>query len=185
MSELSLRRSLRQQQIFSRERYQQSTANVDFQIPELLAEIVNHCPWASRVNLSHTTVRARLVVQTVIRRRIRGLLAPFIDNLSAFFSLLHEIRAAVVGSVAWNVMTVDLLHPRDLNIVVPNGSVYGVERMKALLSCSGTTVTFDRSPGIVYEGCASRLIRLMGKMVGLSFRHLFPRCLNRLCRVRQ
>jgi hypothetical protein len=87
-----------------------------------------------------------------------------------FFLLLREIKAAIVGSVAWGVMTVDHVRPRDLNIVVPNGSAYGVERLKALLSCSGTTIVSDGSagkPGIVYEDSASRFVKLMLKSVSL------------------
>jgi hypothetical protein len=164
MADPSLRRSLRLRQNGSKP----NPATVVFDVPELLTEIISHCSWASRVNLSHATARARLVVQASIRRQIRKLLKPFVNNLSFFFSLIREIQAAIVGSVAWNVMTDDDVEPRDLNIVVPNGSAYGVERLKAFLSCSGTTVTYDGSPGIVYKMCASRFIKLMGKTVSLG-----------------
>jgi hypothetical protein len=144
-------------------------ATVVFEVSELLTEIIKHCSWASRVNLSHANVRARRVVQASIRRRIHVLLRPFINScdLSSFFTLLRETKAAIVGSVAWGVMTIDNLGPRDLNIVVPSGSAYGVERLKALLSCSGSTVTFDGSAGIVYEYCASRFIRLTCNTVSI------------------
>lgn len=139
-----------------------------FGVPELLAQILGHCSWASRVNLSHTSVHARLVVQALIRRRIRYVLKPFVEDISAFFSLIRAIKAVIVGSAAWNVMTVDDVGPRDINIVVPAGSVYAVERLKDFFSAAGTTITFDGLPGIVYENCASRFIKLMQKSVRLG-----------------
>jgi hypothetical protein len=95
------------------------------------------------------------------------MLRPFVNDLSTFFVLIREIKAAIVGSVAWSVMTVDDVGPRDVNIVVPYGTAYGVERLKALLSCSGSTVISDGPPGIVYENCASRFVKLMMKSVSL------------------
>ena len=157
---------------------------VVFEVPELLAKIVDHCSWASRVRLSHTAVHARAVVQASIRQRIRGVLKPFIQDLSTFFELIREIKAAITGSVAWNVMTADTIAPRDVNIVVPNGSAYGVERLKDVLSRSGTTVTFDGPPGLVYEKCASRFIRLMQKSVSLAAATQ-PSIVHGLCRARR
>jgi hypothetical protein len=165
-----LRRSLRLQQ----ERDRPKAGTVVYGVSELLTEIINHCSWASRVSLSHATIHSRLVVQDSIHRQVYSLLNPFVDDLPAFFDLLHETRAAIVGSTAWNVMTVDNLGPRDLNIVIPNGSVYGIERLKALLSCSGTTVVFDGFPGIVYENCASRFIRLIRKSVSVVSSFFVP-----------
>lgn len=138
-----------------------------FEVPELLSQIVNLCSWASRVNISHATVYARKLVQASVRRRIHDLLKPFVDDLSEFFLLLREVRAAIVGSVAWGAMTEDDVEPRDLNIIVPNGSAYGVERLKALLSRSGTVVILDGSPGIVYEDSACRFVKLMLSSVSL------------------
>jgi hypothetical protein len=145
-----------------------SAGTVVFEVPELLIEIVNNCSWASRVNLSHATVRARIIVQASIRRRILCILRPFVKDFSSFFVLIQEIKAAIVSSAAWNVMTIDDVGPQDVNIVVPNGSAYGIERLKALLSPSGTTVTFDGAPGIVYENRADRFVKLMQKSVSLA-----------------
>jgi hypothetical protein len=168
MSEPVVRRSLRLHRTACSATAKPMAGTVVFDVPELLTEIIEQCSWASRVNLSHTTVRARLTVQASIRQRIHNMLKPFIYDLSTFFTLIHEIQAAIVGSAAWNVMTMDDVGPRDLNIVVPNGSVYGMERLKAFLSCSGTTVTLDGSAGIVYESCASRFIKLNVKTVSLD-----------------
>lgn len=139
-----------------------------FKVPELLSQIVNHCTWASRINLSHTAVYARLIVQASVRQRIQEILKPFVQDLPAFFVLMKEIKAAIAGSAAWNIMSPDIVGPRDVNIIVPNGSAYGVERMKDLLSRSGTTILFDGPPGIVYENWASRFVKLMQKSVSLA-----------------
>jgi hypothetical protein len=136
-----------------------------FQIPELLTEIVYHCSWSSCINLSHSAVHARFIVHNSIRRRIHDILEPFVDDVSTFFALIHETKSAIVGSAAWNVMSVDNVAAQDVNIVVPNGSIYGVDRLKALLSCSGTTVIFDGLPGIIYKNCATRFIKLMRNSV--------------------
>jgi hypothetical protein len=162
MAEHSPRRSLRLQAIKS-----PNAGTAVFEVPELLVQIVNLCSWASRINISHSSIHARKIVQASVRQRIRDILKPFVSDLSVFFLLLREIKAAIVGSVAWGVMTVDHVRPRDLNIVVPNGSAYGVERLKALLSCSGTTIVSDGSAGIVYEDSASRFVKLMLKSVSL------------------
>jgi hypothetical protein len=161
MSNHSPRRSLRLYRISPGETIETKPGTAVFQIPELLTEVINHCSWASCVNLSHTTVGGRIVVQASIRRRIHNILNPFVDDLSAFFVLIQEIKGAVVGSAAWNVMTIDNVGPQDINIVVPNGSVHGLERLKALLSCSGSTVVFDGSPGIVYANCAMRYVKII------------------------
>jgi hypothetical protein len=161
------RRSLRLQHNIRPDNGEPKAATAVFDIRELLMEIINHCSWASRVNLSHATVRARLAVHASIRRRIHVLLRPFINDFPSFFALLRETGAAIVGSTAWGVMTIDNLGPQDLNIVVPSGSVYGVERLKALLSCAGSSVISDGSAGILYEKCASRFIKLLCKTVSI------------------
>jgi len=74
-------------------------------------------------------------------------------------------------------MTVDDIASRDLNIVVPDGSTYGLERLKALLSCSGSSITFDGSPGIVHENHAKRFVKLMLKSVSLPILLDIP-CFN-------
>lgn len=136
-----------------------------FLIPELLTEILKHCSWASCVSLSHAATHGRLIVQNLIRQRIHDVLNPFVEDISAFFTLIHETKSAIVGSVAWNVMSIDDVAPQDVNIVIPNGSIYAVDRLKSLLSCSGTTVTFDGLPGIVYKNCATRFIKLIRNSV--------------------
>lgn len=163
MSRPFVRRSIR-----LRQNGKPRAATVVFNVPELLTEIIHHCSWASRVSLSHTTSHARLIVQASIRQQIVHLVKPFVNDISSFFRLIREIQAAIVGSAAWNVMTSDDVEPRDLNIVVPNGSPYGIERLKAFLSCAGTTVTYDGTPGIVYKLCASRFVKLLGKSVSIG-----------------
>ena len=133
---------------------------VVFGVLELLTQIINHCSWASHVNLSYAAIHARTVVQASIWQWIHDILKPFVKDLSAFFVLIQEIKAAIIGSATWNVMAIDNVEPQDLNIVVPNGLAYGIERMKALLSYLGTSITLDGSPGIIYKNCASRLVRL-------------------------
>lgn len=138
-----------------------------FHVPELLSEIIKHCSWPCCVRLSHTAVHARIVVQACIRRRIHDILDPFVDDLSAFFALIKETKAAIVGSVAWNVMTIDDVGPQDVNIVVPTGASHGFDRLKALLSCTGTTVAFDGMPGVVYGNFAKRFVKLTRSSVSL------------------
>ena len=138
-----------------------------FQVPELLTEIISHFSWPSCINLSHTTIHARIIVQASIQRQIDHLLKPFVKHLdlSVFFALIQETKAAIVGSTAWNVMTVDNVYPRDLNILVLNGSAHGIERLKAFLSCAGTTVAFDGLAGIVYQNTSSWFIKLIRESV--------------------
>ncbi|KAF8803391.1 hypothetical protein BYT27DRAFT_7340885 [Phlegmacium glaucopus] len=85
----------------------------------------------------------------------------FVVDLPPLFALMTEIKAAIVGSVVWNIMTADNVRPRDLNIVVPNISLHGVERLKALLSCSGSTIVFDGPPSVPYVECADHFIKLI------------------------
>jgi hypothetical protein len=160
MAEPTVRRSKRLGQIGK-----PKAATVVFEVPELLTEIINYCSWASRIRLSHATSHARLFVQDSIRQRIHKLIRPFVYNISSFFALIRELQAAIVGSAAWNVMSFDQVEPRDLNIVVPSGSPYGIERLKAFLSCAGTTITSDGSPGLIYEMYATRFVKLLGKSV--------------------
>ena len=138
-----------------------------FQVPDLLTEIISHCSWVSCVNLSHTTIHARIIVQASIWQQIHHLLKPFVkhSDLSVFFALLQETKAVIIGSTAWNVMIVDNVYPRDLNILVPNGSAHGIERLKAFLSCAGTTVAFDGLARIVYQNTTSRFIKLIQETV--------------------
>lgn len=141
---------------------------VVYKVPELLAQIINCCSWASRVTLSNTTIRARIIVQASIHWQILIILKPFVKDLSTFFILIHEIKAAVISSAAWNVLTINNVGPQDLNIVVPNRSAYSINRLKALLSPSGTTVMFNGPPGLVYENHASHFVKLMQKSVSLA-----------------
>ncbi|KAF8811233.1 hypothetical protein BYT27DRAFT_7252951 [Phlegmacium glaucopus] len=131
-----------------------------FQVAELLTSIAFHCLWATLVNLSHGNIYASRTIQALIRRHINAVLTPFLDDIPSFFMLTRDIRAAVIGSTAWNVLSIDNVKPRDLNIVVPNGSQYEVDRLKAYLTCSGLTIDFDGHPSAPYNKCATRFIKL-------------------------
>ncbi|KAF8804165.1 hypothetical protein BYT27DRAFT_7302181 [Phlegmacium glaucopus] len=136
-------------------------AAVVFNVTELMTEILLQCSWTTLVNLTHTSIHAREIVYTSVRQRMQKSLTPFLNDISAFFYLIKETNSAVVGSTALNVMTVDRIAPRDLNIVVPNKSPYAVDRLKNFLSGSGTLVEYDGPPSVVYNECASRFIRLI------------------------
>ncbi|KAF8798366.1 hypothetical protein BYT27DRAFT_7264936 [Phlegmacium glaucopus] len=82
-------------------------ATVVFRVTELLSEIIRHCSWTSTVNLAHSSMHAWDVVYTSIRQRVHRILTPFVDDLSPFFHLIEKTKSTIVGSAAWNVMTVD------------------------------------------------------------------------------
>jgi hypothetical protein len=146
-----------------------TSSNAVFNVSELLIDIGNSCSWACLITLSHTNIRARTIVYGIIRRRIVSLLNPFIDELPDFFALMREINAGIVGSVTWNVMSIDKVKPRDLNIVVPCNSMYGIERLKSFLSSSGTAIDFDGEPTHDYDRCTTRFIKIIRDSVSFHY----------------
>ncbi|KAF8801481.1 hypothetical protein BYT27DRAFT_7114880, partial [Phlegmacium glaucopus] len=142
-----------------------------FHIVEILVNILSHCSWASIVNVSHANVHGRKTVYALIRQRFHILLLPFIDDIPYFFTLLKELKGAIVGSTAWNILSIDDVEPRDLNIVIPSGIEYAIERIKAYLACSGTTVMFDGAPSTVYASLTTwfiRILRHLGKTITVT-----------------
>ncbi|KAF8798657.1 hypothetical protein BYT27DRAFT_7264774 [Phlegmacium glaucopus] len=117
--------------------------------------------WGNLLVLKWSKLKGMMDIRTheipEIRQRLK---IPFVDDISTFFILTKDISAVVVGSAAWNVLSIDDVTPKDLNIIVPDGSQYGLERLKAYLTCSGSTVDFDGCPSAPYDECATRFVKL-------------------------
>ncbi|KAF8802413.1 hypothetical protein BYT27DRAFT_7261184 [Phlegmacium glaucopus] len=128
-------------------------ATVVFNVAELMTEILLQCSWTTLVKLTHTSIHAREIIYSSVQQHMKKILTPFLDDICAFFHLIKETNCTVVSSTAWNVMTMDRIAPRDLNIIVPNKSPYAVDRVKNFLSGLGTLVDYDGPPSIVYGVC--------------------------------
>ncbi|RDB23921.1 hypothetical protein Hypma_009539 [Hypsizygus marmoreus] len=69
--------------------------------------ILEFCDWTTLVTVSHVDRAGRNRVRRIIALQIRRVLRNFMDDRHhvSFFAYLHEIRAAVFGSVPWSIMS--------------------------------------------------------------------------------
>ncbi|KAF8803425.1 hypothetical protein BYT27DRAFT_7260166 [Phlegmacium glaucopus] len=148
-----------------------NSRKIVFHVVDILLNVITHCSWGTIVNISHVNIHGQRTVYTLLRRRIRTILLPFIDDIPNFLALLKEVKAGIVGSAVWNILTIDDVEPRDLNIIIPSGIPYGIERVKAYIASSGTSVIFDGAPGIIYEAHTARFIKVLrptGKTITIT-----------------
>lgn len=141
-----------------------------FQVAELLYEILCLSSWGTLVSLSKVNIYFRDWVYRLIRHRITNILTPFIENIDDLFNFLEETKSVIIGSAVWAIMSNDGVKPRDLNLAVPQSTMYSFDRMKSYLCDEGTFVIYDGSPKEVFKTGVERFLVLKNKHVrGFKF----------------
>jgi len=90
--------------------------------------IAQLCDWQTLVTIGNVSVRERVIVTRIIRKRIEACIIRFIyrDSFSRFFELLDSTSSALVGGFVRHIMCLDEkvyeeIHPRSMDIIVPVG----------------------------------------------------------------
>lgn len=99
-------------------------APVSDPITDVLELVLIHCDFQTLVACSHSGSRMRVLVQRLIRLRIRRIFLPFLPEpcIMPFFNLLRSTNAAITGSIPFILLRPDwpeVLLPSDVNLLIP------------------------------------------------------------------
>lgn len=132
---------------------------------ELMEEILAQSDWTVLMRFSRLEKYSRTIVQYLVRRHLKAIVADWVGDGDAFLDMLQSTGGGITGSVARKLLGVNssilktmVLVTRtvvcnDLNLVMPKGRI---EDALTFLACLGYTEVKHGSPSPPWAASVSR-----------------------------